>query len=218
MSDAQREFETLARAFAAREGKHDTSSACPPAEQLFEAASGGLDREQRLKLVDHVSQCAECAQEWRLAMELGARPASRFENSGRARAPMFALAASVILAVGLTTYFVRPGHEPRQEESAQYRDAAPGLTPVSRTGDRLSRDRAVLRWSPGPEGSTYAVRLTTADLVLVLEQQDMTSAELAVPAAMLEKVPSGEHLLWQVEVHLPDGQRVASQTYAVTLD
>jgi hypothetical protein len=213
VSDARREFETLARAFAEREGIHDTSTACPPAEQLFEAASGGLDRQQRLKIVDHVSRCGECAVAWRLAMELGARPVSP-GASGRARIPKFALAASVILAVGLTTYFVRQGHE----EPPQYRDAAHRLTPVSRTGDRLSRNSAVLRWSPGPEGSTYAVSLTTADLVPVLEKQDITSVELVVPAAMLEKIPSGEQLLWQVEVRLPTGQRIASQTYVVTLD
>ncbi len=214
MSDVRREFETLARAFAAREGKHDPSSACPPAEQLFEAASGGLDREQRLKIVDHVSQCAECTQAWQLAMELGARPVSSRGEAGRARVPKFAVAASLILAVGLTTYFVRQGHQ----ESPQYRDAAHRLAPASRTGDRLSRNSAVLRWSPGPEGSTYAVRLTTADLVLVLERQDITGVELAVPAAVLEKLPPGEQLLWQVEVRLPNGQRVTSQTYVVTLD
>ena len=213
MSDARREFETLARAFAEREGMHDTSTACPPAEQLFEAASGGLDRQQRMKIVDHVSRCGECAVAWRLAMELGARPVSP-AASGRAWIPKFALAASVILAVGLSTYFVRQGHE----ESPQYRDAAHRLAPVSRTGDRLSRNSAVLRWSPGPEGSTYAVSLTTADLVPVLEKQDITSVELVVPAAMLEKIPSGEQLLWQVEVRLPNGQRIASQTYVVTLD
>jgi hypothetical protein len=213
MSDAQREFEKLARAFAEREGRH-ASTSCPPAEQLFEAASGGLDREQRLKIVDHVSQCAECTQAWRLAMEVGARPVSSSGESGRARIPRFAMAASVILAVGLTTYFVRQG----PEESPQYRDAAHRLAPVSRTGDKLLRNNAVLRWSPGPDGSTYAVRLTTADLGLVLEKQDITSVELAVPAAVLEKVPPGEQLLWQVEVRLPDGQRISSETYVVTLD
>ena len=214
MSDARREFETLARAFAEREGRRSTSSACPPAEQLFEAASGGLDREQRLKMVDHVSQCAECAVAWRLAMELGARPASPLAESGRARVSRYAMAASVILAAGLTTYFVRQGHE----APPQYRDAPHQLAPVSRTGDKLSRNSAVLRWSPGPEGCTYAVRLTTADLIPVFEKQDITSEELAVPAAMLEKLPSGEQLLWQVEVRLPNGQRIASETYVVTLD
>ena len=213
MSDAKREFEKLARAFAEREGMRDTSG-CPPAEQLFQAASGGLDREQRLKIVDHVSQCAECTQAWRLAMEVGARPVSSGGESGRARIPRFAMAASVILAVGLTTYFVRQG----PGESPQYRDGAHRLAPVSRTGDKLSRNSAVLRWSPGPEDSTYAVRLTTADLVLVLEKQDITGEELSVPAALLEKFPSGEQLLWQVEVRLLNGQRIASQTYVVTLD
>ncbi|HEU5135762.1 MAG TPA: hypothetical protein VFU13_11505 [Steroidobacteraceae bacterium] len=213
MSDARRELETLARAFAARQGRHDPS-ACPPAEQLFEAASGGLDRERRFAIVDHVSKCAECAEAWRLAMELGARPASRVGESARAKLPRYAAAASVMVAVGLTAYFVRPGYE----QPPQYRDVANGQAPVSRIGERLSRRQFVLRWSAGPEGSTYAVRLTTADLVLVFEKQDITGVELAVPAAMLEKVPAGEPLLWQVEVHLPNGQRVTSQTFVVTPD
>jgi hypothetical protein len=210
----RREFEALARAFAARQGTRDASSACPPAEQLYEAASGGLDRAQRLQIVDHISQCAACAQAWRLAMELGARPSSDAERSVPTLIPKFALAASVILAFGVAAYFVMPG----QEEGPQYRDAAHPLAPVSQTGERLSRDRFVLRWSPGPEGSTYAVRLATTDLVPVLEKQDITSAELTAPRTTLEKVPTGEQLLWQVEVRLPNGQRIASPTYVVTLD
>jgi hypothetical protein len=133
VSDLRREFETLASAFAAREGRHDPSSACPPAEQLFEAASGALDREQRLKIVDHLSQCAECTQDWRLALELGARPMSPVVKPGRARVAGFAMAASAVLAIGLTVYFVKQG----PEEAPQYRDAGQRRAPVSRTGCRV---------------------------------------------------------------------------------
>jgi hypothetical protein len=228
VSESRNDFEALARAFAAREQSQGTMNQCPAPEQLFEAASGALDREQQLRIVDHVSQCAECTQAWRLAMELGARPPSHVEQSrpslfSRLRlrtiqARQFALAASVICAVGLTAYLVIPAIIPVTQQPPQYRDAAHPMAPVSLVTGSLARDRFLLRWSAGPQGSTYLLRLTTIDLAPLLVQQDLTRAEFVAPSAALANVESGEQLLWQVEVRLPDGQRIASETYVVTVE
>jgi hypothetical protein len=201
---------------------------CPAPEQLYEAAAGALEREQQLRIVDHVSQCAECTQAWRLAMEFGARPPGNVEPSRPSllsRLPLrtiqtrrFALAASIICAVGLTAYLVIPAITPVTQQPPQYRDAAHPMAPISLVTGSLARDRFLLRWSPGPQGSTYLLRLTTTDLTPLLVQQDLTRAEFIVPSAALANVESGEQLLWQVEVQLPDGQRIASETYIVTLE
>jgi hypothetical protein len=61
------------------------------------------------------------------------------------------------------------------------------------------------------------VRLSTADLAPLLEQQNLESPELSVPASALAQVKSGDQLLWQVEVRLPNGQQIPSETYVVTL-
>jgi len=79
---SQHDFESLARAFNTREPSGASPSACPDPEELIEAVSGTLQREQRLRIVDHLSQCAECTQAWRLAMEIGARPS---DASGQSR-------------------------------------------------------------------------------------------------------------------------------------
>src|SRR5688572_26799805 len=101
----QEEFEKLARAWAARD-QSAAPSECPNPQELFEAASGDLSGERRLAIIDHVSRCAECTEAWRLALEIGARPAadsadpgaqvSASPRAGAWRAPRFALAASVI--------------------------------------------------------------------------------------------------------------------------
>src|SRR5262245_37027407 len=135
MSGPREELEALSRAFGARKSSRAAMPGCPDPGLLFEAASGGLEREQRLKVLDHVSQCAECTEAGRLAMELDARPVSAAEHAGTpqqsgtpqragtsqqagtstwaARAktvgmPRFALAASVIVAVGVGAYLVVP--------------------------------------------------------------------------------------------------------------
>lgn len=220
MSGSRHEFERLSRAFAAREQSHTALDHCPQAEQLFEAAAGGLDREQRLRIVDHVSQCAECSEAWRVAMELGARPASDVQPS---RAPFllrwrgmdtrrFALAASVVVAVGIAAYMIIPTQEP------PYREVADSRAPVAGVSGSLPRDSFLLRWSPGPQGSTYALRLSTADLKPLFVKEGLTRPELIVPAAVFEGIATGTQLLWQVEVWRPNGQRSASETYTVTLE
>lgn len=207
MSPQQEELEKLSRAWAAR----DQSSAHeqhPSAEELYEAAAGNLGRERRLEIIDHVAKCAECTQAWRISLEVGAREA---QVPVTQRPWRFALAASVILAVGLVTYLIIPV----DRGTPQYREVADPLAPVSAIGSVLPRDRFVLRWSAGPPGTTYVVRLSTADLASLLVQSDIAATELIVPSSALASVKAGEELLWQVEAKLPDGRRVASQTYVV---
>ena len=210
MNPQQEEFEKLSRAWAARD-QSTAHEQHPEAQELYEAASGNLERERRLQIIDHVAKCAECTQAWRIALEAGAR---------EARVPVtrrpwhFALAASVILAVGLVTYLVIPV----DQRTPQYREGVDPLAPVSAIGVTLPRDRFVLRWSAGPPGTTYLVRLSTADLAPLLDQPDIAATELVIPSSVLANVKAGDQLFWQVEARLADGRRVASHTYVVRVE
>jgi hypothetical protein len=223
VNERREEFERLSRAFAAREQsrpQHD----CPDADELFEAAAGTLQTERRLAIIDHVSRCAECTQAWRLASELGVRPVAAASaamggpipqaRSASMRIRRFAFAASAIVAVGLVTYLVVPV----DNGTPQYRDVVDPLAPVSQTPGSLPRDRFVLRWSPGPQGTTYSVRLSTADLAPIPVRSEVATTELTVPTELLANVKPGQDLLWQVEARLPNGRRVVSETYAVRLE
>jgi hypothetical protein len=216
VNERREEYERLARAFAARKQSH-VPNECPDPELLFEAASGNLAQDRRMTLLDHVARCAECTEAWRLAMELGARPAETEASAPpvptRRPAWQSALAASIVLVAGFATYLALPVRQDAQE----YRDATEPLAPRSLVTESLPRDGFVLRWSPGPSGATYAVRLSTADLVMLFEQTNITRNELSVPASALAQVKSGESLLWQVEVRLPNGQRIPSETHVATL-
>jgi len=164
-----------------------------------------------MEIIDHVAKCAECTQAWRIALEVGARDAKVSVTQSPWR---FALAASVILAVGLVTYLVIPV----EQGTPQYREGVDPLAPVSAIGSTLPRDQFILRWSAGPAGTTYLVRLSTADLASLLVKSDVTVTELTVPSSVLTNVKTGDELLWQVEAQLPDGRRVVSQTYVVRVE
>jgi hypothetical protein len=216
VSDRDDEFARLSRAFAVRT-QTSAPDECPAAESLFEAASGDGSRADREKLLDHVARCAECTEAWRIAIEAGARPGSthRVGSAPARRLPAraAALAASVLLAAGIGTWFALPGGQ----QAPGYRDSVDPLAPVARTSGSLSRDAFSLEWSPGPPDSTYSVRLTTADLTVLLERHGVAGSTLLVPPSVLAATKSGERLLWQVEIHLPDGRRIPSETQVLTL-
>ena len=82
----------------------------------------------------------------------------------------------------------------------------------------LPRDDFVLRWSPGPEGSIYAVTLTTESFQPVDAGEGLSDPERPVQEDRLVGLDSGARLLWRVEALLPDGRKVQSDTFFVLLE
>ncbi|MFI5008279.1 MAG: hypothetical protein ACHQKZ_12595 [Solirubrobacterales bacterium] len=194
---------------------------CPAPEQLWGAMRAELPVERRRDVVDHVAGCLVCAEAWRLAVEIDPDPrpvsaahapswfAAPFEL--RALAP---LAAVLVVAIaGL--FFLRgpdgkqdPGY--RQPGSEAMRSLLPEDEPVSRADLRL-------RWSPGPEGARYDVRVTTESLEAVASARSLVEPSFVVPESALVSLPPGSRLLWQVQMRLPDGERRDSPTFVTLL-
>ena len=79
----------------------------------------------------------------------------------------------------------------------------------------LAREAFRLRWTPGPAGARYQVRVTTEDLRVLSSATELTAPELVLERSLLTNVPSGARVLWQVDVALPSGEHVSSQTFVV---
>jgi hypothetical protein len=208
------EVEFLVHGFAAREPVLPLRQDCPDPADIYEAAAGRLDHELRLRIVDHVTICAECARAWRLAADL--QPARRAAQ--KARFPvrtlgMLAAAASIVVAAGV--FFMM---EPPEQTLPGYRDGGSLAAPESRVEQSvMPRDEFRLRWSPGPAGATYTLRLTDATLTPVLVETGIAASEFEVPREALDNLDSGSRLYWQVEVRLASGEQAASPTYPVVL-
>ena len=85
-------------------------------------------------------------------------------------------------------------------------------------GEALAADRFILRWSPGPEGTRYDVRVTDRRLEHLARAVSLERPEYTVSAAVLAGLEPGSVVLWQVEMVLPDGRRFASRTFATRLE
>jgi hypothetical protein len=196
----------------------DTSSArCTEEDldQVWRAVSGDLPPETRRAMVARIAVDPAYAEAWRVAHELqqahrGDLPASALVTPRSWSPAWLGLAAALLVGVGITLFQI-----PRQPENT-FRTQAPYAVESPIPSDAsLARDAFVLRWTPGPEGSRYQLRLTTEDLRVVAAASDIGTPEYRVPADSLSNLPAGSRLFWQVVVSMPNGERISSPTFVV---
>jgi hypothetical protein len=123
------------------------------------------------------------------------------------------VAASLIVAVaGFGLYkFLRtedrpPVYRQQQEERLE------ALTVTA------PRDSCTLRWTAGPEGTTYDLLIMDADLQPIDRARSLDRPEFTLAVEDLEPVPPGGAILWRVTAHLPDGRRAVSRTITTQLE
>ncbi len=226
MTERTREIEALRERFLGRAGEAP-GGGCPGVERISAAARDELSRREFRDLVEHVASCPACAAAWRLARDLAAeeRRAEAREPAPqtlvtpawkwRRVAPIAAAAAAVVVVAVFVAYRVpwRPAPTPayRTQKATAIR---------SLIGDDavLSRRSCVLRWSPGPAGATYNVRVTDADLAPLAGGRSLDREQYLIPESALSNVASGQRILWQVVAVVPGGREIVSPTFAARIE
>jgi hypothetical protein len=184
---------------------------------VWRAVTEELPAPERRALVDRMASEPALAESWRIARELY-RDAPQLRAAvppGRAWNPWWMSAAAALLiaaGVGLILQLSSPAVEETFRSPDRYVVDSLVLSDTA-----LPRDAFRLRWTPGPEGSRYHVRVTTEDLQVLTTASDLLVAELVVSSDRLAAVPSGARVFWQVDVALPEGNTVSSQTFVATV-
>ncbi len=225
------DLEDLRRAFVAPDDVNslhqtDASESCPEPDRIWAAVNGELASEETHDIIDHTASCAACAEAWRLARQVGHETARHAdeqpaEEGGRVlsmghrfrrfTAPLAALAAAAVLVLMVSLPSESPAPpEFRAGESASIQSLVPADVP-------LARDSCLLRWSE-VEGARYSVVVSDAQLTVVAQARDLTSAQFQVPAESLARLASGAELYWRVEAVLPDGSSRSSTTFVHRLE
>lgn len=224
------DHDTLLReAFVARTGPGPGGpGACPAPERIYDAARGALPPGDVREVVEHLAVCPECAEAWRLAAaleeearaageEAAPRPASRRPWYLQPVRVAATVAVALVAVAVVWTVVQAPEEEPvwRGDGQLEIRSLIP-------EGEALPREEAVLRWTPVPEedatGTTYDVVMSTEDDPFPMAEADrLEEASYRIPPEVLEAVPAGGELLWQVEAQLADGRTVESPTFKIRL-
>lgn len=202
-----RDVEALRDAFRGRTQDPAALDACPDPQRIQEAALGLASPAARLAVLDHVSDCAACADAWRLARALET-PRTGWRRLQRT-APL-AAAAALVLAVSVTQ-LLPPDRTPYRQADVE--------RPVSLvTDDALPRDAFVLRWRLPSGYRATLLQVLRADLEPVYTLRDPEGDAHRVPRAALAGLASGTIVLWRIEAEGPAGDARASDTFRVTID
>lgn len=175
---------------------------CPDANTLAALAAGALDPARRDAVLDRIATCASCAAALRVAIDardyadelapaIAAREASTVTPlwpRTRRTPAMFAMAASVLVAVGVGTLLLRPP-APDVVRGA----ALAALEPVD--GAALDTAPARLAWAcPAPAAVAVELHDATGARVWAASTQ---ACSVDLPASARERLVAGDWL-WQV--------------------
>lgn len=194
-------------------------SDCPTSEAIWDTATGVSSVKARRKIVEHTVTCSECAQSWRMARELGEAAQQNAYGEGKvvtfrpkaARAAwggVLAAAAVLVMAFGIGLFKPWQADTSVQPAIPVMRGAESLQLKSHIEGEQLSRTGVQLRWTIEPqiEGASYQVRVTGEDLFkVVFQAENLKHPSVVIPGEMLQSLPSGSHLLWQVTITTPDG-------------
>jgi hypothetical protein len=207
---------------AASEGSRPRDD-CPPPERLWGTLQKELPAEARREVIEHLALCPACSEAWRMAIEMlpgpvpEASPARPWLPDWLGARPFVPLAAAAALVVAVGAGLLLDRAPDVRDEPGYREGRSPQILSRVTEDEPLPRDDFRLRWSPGPQGTRYDVRVTTESLEPVASVTGRTEPEWLVPESALAPLPSGARLLWQVEMRLPGGERRDSETFAASL-
>jgi hypothetical protein len=230
MSDERREganLDDLARSWAEADlAEADLEALSEEStERILRAAAGEASAAEIEALARAAATDPATSFAWRLARglrdepratALAAVPAPATAAPGRSWRPgriAAALAAALLVALGLGIFL------PDRPDPG-WRAGGPDLelVPSGEDGARRPRAALLLRWQQLPDPATrYAVRVTTGDLELVFQAEDLVAKEITVPESALVPYPAGTILYWQVEARGPDGTLQTSPAVRIVL-
>jgi len=206
----------MREAFASLGETAPPGDGCPTPEQIWDAATGETSSQELVHtLIEHTASCPACAEDWRLARGLRsvsqessiASPRTR-HRANRLRW-LVAAAAFVLLfatALPLHRWLTRP-------DRPAVRGTFGEIFSLVAEGERLPRERCLLRWSPGPPGTSFRLRVLTDDARELVAVDGVDQPEYLIEEESLLALPSGARLLWRVEATLPEGRHLVSPTF-----
>lgn len=215
------------------------TSACATTDMLANTPHSALSEAQRLELVKHLANCANCRTELALWLSFQQAQPRRIEaadvawivnrlHGGWQREeqpsaawwqkmfriptlqPVLAVAAVMLMMVSISVW-KNPG-EPRLAVSEETTMRSSPLTVLSPAGD-LEASPSRMEWTPVAGAVRYDVQLMEVDRSVVWSSSSPAAA-IAIPMEVQLKLRSGSPYLWQVEAIQINGQRLAVSSVA----
>jgi hypothetical protein len=195
---------------------------CPPTECMIRLLRGRGSKREKTRLVDHISRCGYCAEEFEFLVEARRSENELIQGVGRwlgrkererLRPPLFSrfswglaslVAAFAVAGVLLLKFVILPVPETYRADSHATIEL---LEPVD---IRVSRPNLVFRWRTLPAAEYYVLGIFDETLAPVWESARLTADQAALPREIIRKLGAGKTYFWLVTAHLPGREQVHS--------
>ncbi len=194
---------------------------CPSNERIYAAVAGELSSDETLSIIDHLTDCAACAQAWQLASRLQEADASMehdevsddtdtirdnvvpLRTRSVTRALPLAAAAVLMLGVGVTLMNVDRNPDVRYRGGPVVED--PSTAPAFAQHDQL----LTFSWPVSFQARRFTLNVYDVDLNLV-HTVTQSSERFEVPLA--DTMGLTTNIFWQIEAELDTGATITSNT------
>lgn len=196
--------------------------ACPPAESMIRLLRGGGSRKHKTRLVDHISRCRYCAEEFEFLVQARRGEKDLIQSVGhwlgrkkrdRLRPPLFSrfswglaslLAVFAVVCVLLLKFMILPAPE-------TYRAGSKAMIELLEPVDtRVPRSNLVFRWKPLPDTEFYVLEIFDEALAPVWKSGEITANQAVPPQEISVGLAVGRTHFWLVTAHLSGGEQVHS--------
>lgn len=204
MSDS--ELRRIYRFYVSEKARADRGG-CPPIEDLREAFEDATSQAAKDEIVDHVSDCSDCAREFEFIREVRAKErelTAGMRDLIRHRRPpisflsrplrSYALATVMIAVVISGVIMFKPD---RAQDEGRSRSAAIPET-LAPSGRVEAPPPLIFRWKPVIRAVSYVVELYDESLRPVWESPPVSTTATALPDPITEALSGDKNYYWSV--------------------
>jgi hypothetical protein len=198
-----------------------TREGCPGPEQLLRMLRGEGQEAEKTRVVDHVSQCGECARELDFLLEAVRAETTIIQDlerqearaSAARRRPFYfrfswGLASLLVAAAAAGFFFWKTVISPSPET---YRATSPSKMEL--IGPRQVQPDAsslVFRWKPVKDADFYIVEVFDEALTPLWKSDEVPQSQAIPSAGLKAKLAPGRTYFWMVTAHFPEKETTAS--------
>jgi hypothetical protein len=216
---------------------------CPLPKEIMSFLRAKASEEQRSKIIDHITKCSSCAQEFefilqtrrgerKLVDEIGEflqskenmafikkRAGKKINHISEKRKlffPRFAWKYALVLAgvaIIISTFLVFQNIGKREYRGPDLGQV--GL--IQPINGKYSKSLLVFKWSEFKDSEYYIIELFDESLFQIWKSNKISKNQATLPAEVAENLNTNKRYFWMVTAFLPDGQKIESEIEAFTL-
>jgi len=205
---------------------------CPPQEDLIKFSRSKLSEKQKSKIIDHITQCSYCVQEFKFILQILKDEKNLIEEIGkvlrakgdplitRRNKKIFFPILSwkyVSLFIGaiiiIFTVIIFTNLEKREYRGPNLRQIYL-IEPVNK---KYSKSSLIFKWDSVKSSEYYVLELFDQTLYPVWKSQRIFKTQVALPREIANRLKENKTYFWMVTAFLHQGGKIESRLEKFTL-